>query len=118
METRIDIKPLSVNEAWQGRRFKTRKYEQYEHDCLLLLPALRMPDPPFTVFYEFGFSNIQSDLANPEKCISDIIQKKYGINDRDFMEMHLRKTKVRKGQEYIKVRIEHYGEEKPEDTLF
>ena len=26
---RIDIKPLSVNEAWQGRRIKTKKYKEY-----------------------------------------------------------------------------------------
>ena len=27
---RLDIKPLSVNEAWQGRRVKTKKYRDFE----------------------------------------------------------------------------------------
>ena len=27
---RVFIKPLSVNEAWRGRKFKTPKYKQYE----------------------------------------------------------------------------------------
>lgn len=114
MEARIDIKPLSVNEAWQGRRFKTDAYESYERACLFLLPQVRLPAPPFAVFYEFGFSNVQSDLGNPEKCISDIIQKKYGINDRDFMEIHLRKRIVKRGKEYINIRIEHWTDETSE----
>ena len=25
---RIEMKPLSVNEAWQGKRYKTEKYKQ------------------------------------------------------------------------------------------
>jgi len=35
---RVDIKPLSVNEAWRGRRFKTPEYRKYERD-ILTLPA-------------------------------------------------------------------------------
>lgn len=110
MEVKVDMKPLSVNEAWQGRRFKTRAYSKYEHDMLLLLPQVPLPDPPFEVWYEWGFSNIQSDVGNPEKMVSDILQKKYGFNDNKIMEMHLKKVKVPKGQEYVKARIEHYGD--------
>lgn len=77
---------------------------------MLLLPQAEIPQPPYRVYYEFGFSNMQSDVGNPEKCISDIIQKKYGINDRDFIEIHLRKNKVKKGEEYIKIKIEHFEE--------
>ena len=33
------IKPLSVNEAWQGKRFKTNSYKSYEKDVMRLLPA-------------------------------------------------------------------------------
>lgn len=34
MATRIDIKTLSVNEAWQGKRFKTEKYKLYQNTLL------------------------------------------------------------------------------------
>ena len=36
---RIKIKPLSVNDAWQGRRFKTDNYKKYERDLMLILPS-------------------------------------------------------------------------------
>ena len=43
----IDIKPLSVNEAWQGRRYKTPKYKQYQETLLWLLPKIKIPKPPY-----------------------------------------------------------------------
>ena len=33
----LNIKPMSVNEAWQGKRFKTNEYKQYEKSCFILL---------------------------------------------------------------------------------
>ena len=29
---KLNIKPLSVNQAWQGKRFKTKKYNVYQSD--------------------------------------------------------------------------------------
>ena len=34
---RIEIKPLSVNECWQGKRFKTKAYTAYEKELLYRL---------------------------------------------------------------------------------
>ena len=39
---RIDIKPMSVNEAWKGRRFKTDKYKGFEKEMLLKLPNIKI----------------------------------------------------------------------------
>jgi hypothetical protein len=36
----LKISALSVNQAWQGRRFKTKKYKDYEEHLLLILPNL------------------------------------------------------------------------------
>ena len=52
MEQKIDIKPLSVNDAWQGKRFKTREYTGYEKEMLLKLKPGHLPNPPFEVWYE------------------------------------------------------------------
>lgn len=101
----INIKPLSVNEAWQGKRFKTGKYKKYEKDVLFLLPKIKMPEPPYEIFFEFGFSNILSDFDNPVKPITDILQKKYLINDRDIVKASITKVIVKKGNEYIKFKI-------------
>jgi len=103
---RINIKPMSVNEAWQGRRFKTPKYKNYARDLSLLLPmTLSVPTGPLQVEYEFGVSNMQADYDNPIKPFQDVLQTKYGFNDSQIIEAVVRKVKVAKGQEYIKFSI-------------
>ncbi len=106
-ELNIAMKPLSVNEAWQGRRFKTDKYEAYEMEMLLRLPPGKLPEPPYKIYYEFGFSNKQCDFDNPCKPLGDILQKKYGFNDNEIYEAHIVKKVVKRKHEYIKVKIEH-----------
>jgi len=103
---RINIKPLSINCAFQGRRFKTPAYNKYERDCLLLLPAIKIPLPPYRLTIELGFSNKGADLSNPLKLIEDIIQKKYGINDKDVYQIVLNKVIVSKSNEYFKFNLE------------
>lgn len=104
---RIGMKPLSVNDAWKGRRFKSDAYKAYEAELLVRLPAGRLPNPPYRVFYEFGLSNPLADFDNPCKPLGDVLQKKYGFNDRDILEAHIRKVRVPKGAEYLEVRVEH-----------
>ncbi len=99
----INIRPLSVNRAWQGKRFKTKAYKQYERDVLFQLKAGSPPPAPYRIDIEFGFTNVLSDIDNPVKCFMDILQKKYGINDKDVYEMHLKKTIVK--DSYIKFSI-------------
>lgn len=103
---RIDYKPVSVNRVWQGRRFKTDVYHKYERDLLLILPNITTPLPPYTVSIEFGMSKL-SDIDNPLKPFLDILQKKYNINDRDITELNVKKTIVKKGQEYIAFKIDN-----------
>ena len=96
---KIDIKPLSVNQCWQGRRFKTVKYKQYEKDLILLLPKIKIPEPPYYVYYEFGFSSVASDLDNPIKPLQDILQKRYNFDDKHIFEMLVKRVKVNKGED-------------------
>lgn len=105
---KINIKPLSVNVCWQGKRFKTPKYKSYETEALYKLPILKLPKPPFMVSYVFGLSNSLSDIDNPVKPFTDILQKKYNFNDRDIMKMVIEKVKVKKGEEFIEFRIETF----------
>ena len=106
---RINLKPLSVNQAWQGRKFKTPSYKKYEADMLILLPNKAFSftgKAKLSVRYTFGLSNSSSDLANPEKLVTDILVKKYGFDDRQIYEMHLSKVIVKKGFEFIDIQIE------------
>lgn len=120
-DIRLDIKPLSVNRAWEGRRFKSGEYEVYERAVLLMLPTIKLPEPPFRIYYEFGFSNKLCDYDNPIKATQDCLQKKYGFNDNEIYEAFIRKRIVKKGQEYIRVKLEHieiegYGEKTSKKT--
>jgi Holliday junction resolvase RusA-like endonuclease len=104
--TRLEVKPLSVNECWQGQRFKTKTYKDYEKKMLYMLKAFKLPAPPYKVTITWGFSNITSDIDNPCKPLLDILQKKYNFNDRHIMELNLKKTKTHKGCEFIEFLIE------------
>ena len=102
---RLDIKPLSVNEAWRGRRFKTDKYKKYERDILSILPSMKVPEGKLAVAIEFGLSSKNADVDNPVKCFVDCLQKKYGFNDRNIYMMVIQKEDVKKGAEYIEFEI-------------
>ena len=98
---RLNIKPLSVNEAWQGRRFKTDKYKRYESDMMLILPKINMLPPPYRLNIIVGFSNKASDLDNILKPFLDILQKKYNINDKHIEILHIEKQIVSKNNDFI-----------------
>jgi Holliday junction resolvase RusA-like endonuclease len=100
---RLDIKPLSVNEAWQGRRFKTPDYKSYESALLLILPrTLKVPESGYLSLYlEVGFSSKASDWDNPIKPFQDVLQKKYHFNDNRIKSSQVEVYEVPKGQEYI-----------------
>lgn len=98
----LNIKPLSVNKAWQGKRYKTKVYDRYIQDVKLLLPAMTVPkDEELALTVNFGFSSAASDIDNPLKPFIDCLQKKYGFDDKKIVLLIVRKTKVKKGQEFI-----------------
>ncbi len=102
----VPFKPMSVNMAWQGKRFKTARYEQYERAVIKLLPhGLQIPEGNLRVYYEFGVSNAAADYDNIIKPFQDILQKKYGFDDKWITEAIIKKVVVGKKQEYIKFGI-------------
>jgi Holliday junction resolvase RusA-like endonuclease len=106
IQERIKIKPLSINEAFQGRRFKTEKCKAYEKQLLLMLKKKSVPtNGMLRVEFMFGFSSSGSDLDNPVKVLIDVFQKKYGFNDNQIFEMNIRKIIVPKGSEFIEFGI-------------
>lgn len=105
-QRRVDVKPLTVNRAWRGRRFKTSEYKAYEQELLLRLPPIKVPEGSLIAYYEFGLSNPLSDWDNPIKPFQDILQIKYGFDDRQIVEAHIKKTIVGKGEEFVSFRLE------------
>jgi len=93
MNIELKIKPLSTNEAWKGRRFKTDKYKSFENTVLWMLPKFKGEIPELiSIDLHFGFTSKNSDLDNPVKMILDILQKKYGFNDNRIYELNIRKS--------------------------
>jgi len=103
---RINVKPLSVNQVWQGKRFKTKKYKDYEKTVLSILPNLKIPEGNLKLVLTFGFSSKLSDWDNPIKPLQDILQKKYNFNDSRVFKAEVEKVIVKKGKEFIEFSIE------------
>lgn len=105
LSQKINIKPLSVNSAWQGKRFKTPEYTKYEQKVLRLLNAGILPPPLYKLTIEYGFSNKASDIDNPTKLVLDVLQKKYKFDDKEIYELNLVKKIVSKGSEYFEFNL-------------
>ena len=105
---RVNIKPLSVNEAWKGHRFKTDKYKRYQRDVMLMLRPMQIPAAPakLAISITVGYSNAQADVDNVAKPFIDILQKKYGFNDSRIYRLTLVKEVVKKGEEFIEFEID------------
>ena len=99
------IKPLSVNDAWQGKRYKSTKYKNYEEELLYKLPSIELPEPPYQITFTFGFSNVASDIDNPVKPLLDVMGKKYGFNDKNVYKLIVDKTIVKKGDDFFRVEV-------------
>jgi len=98
---RVEIKPLSVNQAFQGKRFKTKLYLAYEKEMYFKLKPMTLPEAPYHLKIDVGMSSSLADIDNFLKPFIDILQKKYGFNDRDITKLSVMKYKVPKGQEFI-----------------
>jgi hypothetical protein len=72
---RMEVKPLSINQCWQGKRYKTDAYKKYEAVLLMTLPKMDLPEPPYQIYFKFGFSSASSDYANGIKAILNILNK-------------------------------------------
>lgn len=103
---RINIKPLSVNALYRGRRYKTKAYEEYERAVFFSLPKMKVPDGPIYLQIEAGMSNRRADLSNVIKGFEDLLGKKYGFNDNRVFKILMEKRIVGKGEEYVAFKIE------------
>lgn len=97
----VMIKPLSVNQAWQGKRFKTPIYKAFEKELLLKLKKIKIPEGKLLLKVTFGLSSKNADWDNPVKPFQDILQKKYGFNDSRIYRGEIEKVDVVKGKEFI-----------------
>lgn len=105
MKHKIDIKPLSVNRAYQGRRFSTQDHKAFVAKVWYHLKRLK-PTKPLkgekAAHYQWGFSSKSSDTDNPTKVFQDILADFWGMkDDKDIGFIILERKMVRKGKEFI-----------------
>ena len=83
----VSIKPLSVNDAWQGRRFKSPAYLTYERDLGFLLPrGIPMTKGRVELRYRFYIKNDKlADADNMVKPLQDVLVKHGYIEDDRFI---------------------------------
>lgn len=93
MKITLNIKPLSVNEAWQGRRYSTGAKTAYEATMRLLLPNRAIPGPYYRIEYDFHLVRFATtDWDNLCKVLQDCIVKRGIItDDRHIIEARVRK---------------------------
>ena len=106
---KINIKPLSVNKCFQGRRFKTQDYKDYEQEAFYLLSdLLTISKGDLELKLEVGLSSKLADLDNIAKPFIDILQKKYNFNDKRIFKLIMVKKIVKKKAEYIDFKFKKY----------
>lgn len=101
----IRIKPLSVNECYIGKRYKSKQYKAYITELMIKLPPMMIPEGELELIIQFGFSNRGSDIDNGVKVFTDVLQRKYGFNDNRIYRLVVNKIIVPKGEEYINFKI-------------
>ena len=99
--TRINIRPLSVNEGYTGRRWKTDAHRAWHKSVLFLLPKMELPPPPYELYLKFGFSSQASDFDNCIKFFTDCLADKFKFNDKKIRRAIIDIEIVPKGKEFI-----------------
>lgn len=110
---KVKIVPLSINRAWQGKKFKTYDYKKYEEYLLYMLPKSLIepiPEGKLEIHYIFGLSSKLADYDNPIKPLQDILQKKYNFDDKRIYKSIIEKIDVTKGNEFFEFKISSYIE--------
>ena len=106
---KVNIKPLSVNRVWAGRRFKTPDYKTYEIELMSLLKGKLTVDKneKIHLIIHAGISK-SSDIDNLLKPFIDILQKRYEFNDKQIFKITASKETVKKGKEFISFDFKEY----------
>jgi Holliday junction resolvase RusA-like endonuclease len=106
----FELKPLSINRAFQGRRFKTNEYKHYERDLNALGGHFKTIRGDIEVIIEWYLKNDKmTDIDNPTKPVLDYLTKAGAYeDDRKIRALHLYKYKSNKDYDYFRITITKY----------
>lgn len=110
IEVRLNQKPFSANKMHYAKFKKdTAEYREFKEDIFGLLGNHEYDfkdSDKFKLSLVVGYSNSLSDLDNAFKPLLDSMQLAMKFDDRQVFEIEALKDKVKKGDEYIMVRLE------------
>lgn len=111
MEIKLEnIKPLSVNKAWKGQKYKSGEYQAFEEEVLYKLPSRTAIEGDIEVEYKFyltGRSYELTDVDNLIKALQDILQKD-DIIENDNKIIRLTAEKIKSDRNRIEIKIDKY----------
>ena len=84
IERHIKIKPVSINQAYQGRRFKNTLHKEYEKELLWKLKKGGKIEGKYRMELDFHFKTTKSDVSNYIKLLEDAIVKAGLVEDDRF----------------------------------
>lgn len=101
----LPIKPLSINAAFQGRRFKTKECNQYCKDVMTLLPKGKLTEGLVEVRYLFCLTNWKmTDGDNLVKVLQDcIVKAKLISDDRKIMRYVIEKWPAKENSIVVEI---------------
>lgn len=112
IEVTIPIRALSINEAFQGRRFKTKKCKDFCNDVLRVAPKRDILNGIVEIEYRFYIVNHKlADYDNMIKITQDLLVKKnlgYIEDDRKIYKATIYKIPCEQGDEKITILIKRY----------
>lgn len=104
----IHVKPFSNNRMFKGKKYKTLAYENYERALFYNLDKrIRVPATPLKLTMIIG-CDVRFDVDNALKPFIDVLQKRYGFNDNTIYRIEITKKVVKKGNEFIKWKLESF----------
>lgn len=109
---KLEVKPLSVNNAfsvYKGKKLKTKQYRQYEKTIIahLIKSKIKLKLPPngdLYLYLKIGVSRA-FDTDNAAKPLIDIFQGYFGFNDNRITYLVIEKDVVKRGNEYIEFQL-------------
>lgn len=86
MQAFIPLKPISVNDAYRGRRYKTKQLAQFKRQAALLCSSLPYTGGDIQIEYIFYLKYpLRSDTDNYIKAMSDVLVEKGVIDDDRYV---------------------------------
>lgn len=103
----IPLRPMSVNYAWRGRKFKTPKYAEFEQDCFRFIKGVKT-NGEVEVHFKFYLKKYKiNDLDNFLKPLLDILVKCEMIDDDRFV-MRIVAEKIKSTEDRIDIIIKPF----------